>query len=261
MFSSFIQNLLTSSSESAALMRAQQMNANINRIYPTQQQAQVGGAANLNGIPQAQPQSFDEVLKSSMPKNVDFGQLLLNPKTKSVQAKLYNPQAASDIDKTFSQIEEIQRNQLAYNIQQVVNEKTHASQISQNTQTIGRSSLTNLISQVCENHGVDENLINAIIKQESNYNPKAKSQAGAVGLMQLMPATAKAMGVKDPYNTVQNLNGGVKYFKSMLNKYNGNIILALAAYNAGPAAVDKYQGVPPYKETQDYVKKVLSNYL
>ena len=79
--------------------------------------------------------------------------------------------------------------------------------------------------------------------------------------MQLMPATARSLGVKDPYNPVQNIEGGVKYLSNMLRKYNGNIVLALAAYNAGSGAVDKYSGVPPYKETQNYVRSILANYL
>ena len=118
-----------------------------------------------------------------------------------------------------------------------------------------------MISQIAQKYGLDEKLVHAVVKQESGFNPKATSHCGAMGLMQLMPSTAKSLGVKDAYNPVQNVDGGVRYLKSMLEKYNGNVVLALAAYNAGSGAVDKYKDVPPYKETQNYVKSILSNYL
>lgn len=124
-----------------------------------------------------------------------------------------------------------------------------------------REQLGNIVSNISAKYNVDEKLVNAVIRQESGFNPKAKSKAGAMGLMQLMPATARGLGVKDPYNPVQNIEGGVKYLSNLLKKYNGNIVLALAAYNAGSGAVDKYSGVPPYKETQNYVKSILKNYL
>ena len=121
--------------------------------------------------------------------------------------------------------------------------------------------IKNLVKNISAKYGVDEKLVNCVIKQESGFNVKAKSRVGAMGLMQLMPATARGLGVKDPYNPVQNIEGGVKYLSNMLKKYHGNVILALAAYNAGSGAVDKYSGVPPYKETQNYVKSILANYL
>ena len=124
-----------------------------------------------------------------------------------------------------------------------------------------REQIKQLVKNISAKYNVDEKLVNAVIKQESGFNVKAKSKAGAMGLMQLMPATARSLGVKDPYNPVQNIEGGVKYLSNMLKKYNGNVILALAAYNAGSGAVDKYSGVPPYKETQNYVRSILANYL
>ncbi len=223
MFSSMIQNLLSSSGKSAAMQRAVQMNNYINTLNaqwePVEKKTDIlTGTTGNNNI-----QSFDNVLKNST--KVKFGDLLTNPSTR-VNANIYTAQANSASEKITT-----------------------------------REQIKNLVSRVAQKHGVDEKLVNALIKQESGFNPNAKSRVGAMGLMQLMPATAKGLGVTNPMDPEQNVEGGVKYLKSMLNKYNGNIILALAAYNAGPGAVDKYDGVPPYKETQNYVRSILATYL
>ncbi|NNC68433.1 MAG: lytic transglycosylase domain-containing protein [Gammaproteobacteria bacterium] len=107
---------------------------------------------------------------------------------------------------------------------------------------------------------VDPKLVKAIIAIESCFDRKAVSSVGARGLMQLMPATAKELGVKDSFDANQNIRGGIKYFSQMLTRFNDNTELALAAYNAGPNAVEKYGGIPPYAETKGYVKKVLKRY-
>ena len=113
------------------------------------------------------------------------------------------------------------------------------------------------IKEACEYYGVDKDLIRAMIKVESDYDPYAVSKKGAQGLMQLMPETAQMFRLVNPFHPRDNIFAGVAYFKALLVKYKGNVKLALAAYNAGPSAVDKYQAIPPYPETKNYVKKVL----
>jgi soluble lytic murein transglycosylase-like protein len=119
------------------------------------------------------------------------------------------------------------------------------------------TSFADLIQEASEKYGVDEGLISAVIQAESNFDADAVSSAGALGLMQLMPATANSLGVSDPLDPEQNINGGTKLLSQLLDLYNGNTSLALAAYNAGPGAVATYGGIPPYQETQTYVQRVL----
>lgn len=146
---------------------------------------------------------------------------------------------------------------------QKVSESTRVSSAKPHNNVMSKDEIKKLISKLCKEMDADEDLINAIIMRESNYNPNAESGAGAKGLMQLMPATAKEMGVNDPYDPEQNIRGGIKYIKKQLKSYNNNLSNALIAYNWGPGNARKYikgkkTNLP--KETRDYVRIVTENY-
>ena len=186
MFSSMIQNLLSTSGQSTAMQRAVQMNNYVNSI--NNQWSPVEKTAS---IPQntTNPVSFDKVLQAGA--KTKFGDLLTNPTTR-VNAQIYT------------------------NTVQTATPKEDYS---------SKTKIKELISRVSQKHGVDEKLVNALVKQESGFNPNAKSKVGAMGLMQLMPATAKGLGVQNAMDPEQNIEGGVKYLKSMLDKYNGYSLL------------------------------------
>ena len=115
------------------------------------------------------------------------------------------------------------------------------------------------IDAAAARHGIDPALLRGLVRQESGFDPRARSAAGAMGLTQLMPATAASLGVTDPFDPEENVMGGAAYLRQQLDRFNGDERLALAAYNAGPGAVLRYNGVPPYQETMQYISRVLSS--
>ena len=117
-----------------------------------------------------------------------------------------------------------------------------------------------LITEAAERHGVAFSLLKAMIKIESDFNPRAISRAGAMGLMQIMPENIKRLNITDPFDPRENIMGGTRYLKQMIDRFKGKLPLALAAYNAGPNIVEQYQRIPPYTETEDYVEAVMKYY-
>lgn len=147
-----------------------------------------------------------------------------------------------------------QRFNALFDFEKVLNEKK--VEIKKEPPQKQDKDIKSLVEKYATENNIDKNLVDAVIKTESNYDKNAVSHAGALGLMQLMPMTAQSLGVEDPFDPEQNISGGTKYLKSLINRYN-SVELGLAAYNAGPASVNKYGGVPPYEETRNYIRKVM----
>jgi len=156
---------------------------------------------------------------------------------------------------TTPTISNVPSGRFASMVQQQVANQDGAAATPQATPAIEQLVQTNSASQ-----GVDPDLIRAVMANESAFDPNATSSAGAQGLMQLMPQTAAEVGVTNSYDPSQNVAGGTRYLRTLLDRFGGNLTNAVAAYNAGPEAVDKYNGVPPYPETESYVKNVLNTY-
>jgi soluble lytic murein transglycosylase-like protein len=131
---------------------------------------------------------------------------------------------------------------------------------SRKTYTYSSERYDRYITKASQQHGVSFPLLKAIIKAESDFNPRAVSKKGALGLMQIMPENLRSLQIADPFDPLENIMGGARYFKKLLKRFNGELSLSLAAYNAGPSVVDIYKTIPPFKETQNYVEKVMKFY-
>lgn len=153
------------------------------------------------------------------------------------------------IDEITGKINGLLKQAQNQNFQQILGETTSSAP----------ADLQPAINQAAAKYGLHPSLIESIARHESSFNPRAVSPAGAQGVMQIMPETQQELGVTDPFDADQSIDGGAKYLRMMLDRFGGNLPNALAAYNAGPHRVEQYNGIPPFEETQNYVSKILSD--
>jgi soluble lytic murein transglycosylase-like protein len=197
-------------------------------------------------------EDFEELLRTNMEQQnnmlfdeADYSEpqpesILIPPRKNPLQSLLKNKTSPDMLQQIINQV--------------VKEKKAEKPVISQEKE------IENAVHAASQKWRIDPHLLKAMIDVESSFDPQAKSSKGAEGLMQLMPDTAREMGVENPSNIKENVNGGAKYLRQMIDRYT-DVEKALAAYNAGPATVDKYEGIPPYKETVAYVEKVLRRYI
>ncbi len=218
----------------------------------------VGGESQTNSVSGTGSSAFseliEELLESITEDQTSEWSAMLG--SHASIADLYENSEKTTADSLQSLIYEGQLNVPASVLQSL----SAASSSSDHTSSISKTDYQSAIEEAAAKFNVPAKLIEAVIKQESGFNADAVSSAGATGLMQLMPSTAKFLGVDDAKDPLQNIMGGTKYLRQMLDKFDGDMSLALAAYNAGPGNVSKYNGIPPFKETQNYVKKILNTY-
>lgn len=199
------------------------------------------GAANPNN-------KFQMILDEAMEKITPIEEFL----AENQQVKPVNENAAANAKKVETALNSAKNNG--------VEVFDPANAMSNRAEKSAPNSIEGMIEAAARRYGVESELVKAIATAESNLNQNARSNVGAIGVMQLMPETAASLGV-DPYDEKQNIEGGAHYIRQMLDKFNGNVKYAIAAYNAGPGAVQKYGGVPPYSETQNYVGRVMDFYV
>lgn len=249
LFSQMLSQLTSSSSSSGATQMLGLTNALSNNNNASYLMQLLG-----SGVFSGSPSGFDQLLgDNSSSTATNYSQILNSLNNASGSANTNNSLYYNGSSPVYTPASVLKNYANSYNN---VSSSTQAGP----TSVSSNMNYDAIIKKAAATYDLPEKMIKSVIKQESGFNNHATSSAGAGGLMQLMPSTAKYLGVSNVYDAEQNIMGGTKYLKQLYNQFNGNFNLMLAAYNAGPGNVKKYGGIPPFKETQNYVNNIMSTY-